>query len=136
MPTTVSTPAEIRKGKLCVKNAGEFSAALSRFRDGPVMVTVERKYANRSQKQNKYWWGVCLALVSEHTGYTPEEMHEVAKAKFLPKSMAFADGNGEVRDELVLGGTTTRLDTVQFGEFIEQFRQWAATLGVVIPDPS
>jgi hypothetical protein len=136
MPTAISTPGEIRKGKLRVKSADTFAACLARFKDGPVEIRIERKYATRSQPQNRYWWGVCLALVSEHTGYTPDELHEFAKARFLPKTLAFADGNGEVKDELVLGGTTTKLDTVQFGEFIESFRQWAAeTLDVFIPDP-
>jgi hypothetical protein len=133
---TVSTPGEIRKGKLCVKSADAFSARLARFRDGPVEVTVERKHATRSQRANAYWWGVCLALVSEHTGYTADELHEFAKATFLPKKLAFSDGNGEVVGEYVVGGTTTRLNTVEFGEFIERFRQWAAeTLDVVIPGP-
>jgi hypothetical protein len=135
MPTAVSTPAEIRKGKLCVKNAGEFSAALGRFRDGPVMVTVERKYATRSSLQNRWYWGQVVGLVAEHTGFTPDEMHEIYKAKFIPKDVAIADGNGEVVMELVIGGSTTRMDTVQFSEFCERIREWAATIGVVIPDP-
>jgi hypothetical protein len=37
--------------------------------------------------------------------------------------------------ELVIGGSTTRMDTVQFSEFCERIREWAATIGVVIPDP-
>ncbi len=136
MATAVSTPGEIRGGRLRVKNAGQFAADLARCRDGAVSITVERKVATRSQRQNAYYWGVCLELVSEHTGYTPDEVHEFAKAKFLPKKLAFADGNGEVKDDMVIGGTTTKLDTIQFGEFIEAFRRWAAeTLDVVIPDP-
>jgi hypothetical protein len=135
MPTAVSTPAEIRKGKLCVKNAGEFSARLGRFRDGPVLVTVERKYATRSQLQNAWYWSQVVGLVADHTGYTPDEIHEIYKAKFIPKAMSVADGNGEIVDEVVLGGSTTRMDTVQFSEYCEQIRMWAATIGVVIPDP-
>jgi hypothetical protein len=136
MPTAVSTPAEIRKGKLCVKNAGEFSARLGRFRDGAVQVTVERKFATRSMQQNRWYWGQVVGLVADHTGYTPDEIHEIYKAKFIPKAMALADGNGEIVDEVVLGGSTTRMDTVQFSDFCERIREWAATLGVVIPDPT
>lgn len=135
MPTAISTPGEIRKGKLCVKDAGSFSARLARFRDGAVLVTVERKYATRSQKQNKWYWSQVVGLVADHTGYTPDEIHEIYKAKFIPKAMAVADKNGEIRDELVLGGSTTRMDTVEFSEYCERIREWAAELGIVIPDP-
>lgn len=135
MPSAVSTPGEIRKGKLCVKDATVFSQRLARFKDGAVQITVERKYATRSQKQNRWYWSQVIGLVAEHTGYTPDEIHEIYKAKFIPKPMAIADGNGEIVGEVVLGGSTTRMDTVQFSEFCERIREWAATLGIVIPDP-
>ena len=131
----MDVPAEIRKGKLHVKSAETFSACLARFKDGPVEITVERKYATRSQNQNRWYWSCVVGLVAEHTGYTPDEIHEIYKAKFIPKAMAFADGNGEVVEEVVLGGSTTRMDTVQFSEYCERIRDWAASLGVVIPDP-
>jgi len=77
-----------------------------------------------------------VELVSEHTGYTPDEVHELAKQMFIPKRLAVADGNGEIRGEYVIGGTTTTLNTIEFGEFVESFRRWAAQdLDVVIPDP-
>jgi hypothetical protein len=135
MPTAISTPGEIRKGKLRVKDADRFSAALARFRDGAVEITVERKYATRSMAQNAWYWSCVVGLVAEHTGYTPDEIHEIYKAKFIPKPMAIADGNGEIVGEVVLGGSTTRMDTVQFSDYCERIREWAATLGVVIPDP-
>lgn len=133
---TVSTPGEMRKGKLCVKSADAFSARLARFRDGPVEVTVERKHATRSGQQNRWYWSQVVGLVAEHTGYTPDEIHEIYKAKFIPKELAIADGNGEVVMEMVIGGSSARLNTAQFSEYCEQIRMWAATLGVVIPDPN
>lgn len=106
------------------------------MRDGEVLVAVTRRKASRSQQQNRWYWGVIVELLSEHTGYTPDEVHEVLKAKFLPKRVALADGNGEVKGEFVIGGTTTTLDKLAFGEFCEAIRTWAADeLGVVIPDP-
>lgn len=64
-------------------------------------------------------------------------MHEVLKAKFIPKRFAVCNGNGEIRDELVIGGSSAVLNTVEFGEYCEAIRGWAAAdLGVVIPDPA
>ncbi len=132
----VSTLGEIRRGKLCVKGADYFSARLARFRDGPVEITVERKHATRSTNQNAWYWSQVVGLVAEHTGYTPDEIHEIYKAKFIPKELAIADGNGEVVMEVVIGGSSAKLDTAQFSDYCERIREWAATLGVVIPDPN
>ena len=37
-------------------------------------VSVDIKGSTRSNEQNSYYWGVVVALLSEHTGYTPEEI--------------------------------------------------------------
>ena len=130
------TTATVQRGKLRVRNWNRISQQLARSKDGEYVIRIERQHAHRSQRANRYWWGVCVHLVSEHTGYDPDEVHQLAKQMFLPKTLALADGNGEVVGEYVLGGSTTKLNTVEFGEFIERFRRWAAeTLNVVIPDP-
>ncbi len=136
MTAAVVTTGAVKKGRLEVRNRRRFSQSLRRMRDGEVLITVERIKAARSQPQNRYYWGVVVELLSEHTGYTPDEIHDVLKAKFIPKKLALADGNGEVKGEFVIGGTTTKLDKVAFGEYVESIRRWAAEdLHVVIPDP-
>jgi hypothetical protein len=124
----------MRQGRLRITQANVFAAQLQQLRDGVVEIAVARKRATRSQQANRYWWGVCVAAVADHTGYTPNEIHALAKQLFLPKRIAIADGHGEIRDEVVIGASTTRLTTLEFSEFIEAFRQWAAdTLDVYIP---
>ena len=129
--------AQVKDGRLFIKNRRAFDQRIARFDDRWILeVTVKRLRATRSQQQNRYWWGVCVELVSEHTGYTPEDVHEIAKQMFIPKRLAVADGNGEIQGEFVVGGSTRQMNTEEFGEFIERFKQWAAeTLDVVIPDP-
>ena len=129
--------AQVKDGRLFIKNRQAFDQRIARFDDRWILeVTVKRLRATRSQQQNRYWWGVCVELVSEHTGYTPEDIHEIAKQMFIPKRLAVADGNGEIQGEFVVGGSTRQMNTEEFGEFIERFKQWAAeTLDVVIPDP-
>lgn len=131
----VETTGYVRKGRLEIRNRKRFSAALKRMRDGEVCIAVERATAARSQPQNRYYWGVVVDLLSEHTGYTPDEIHTILRAKFIPKKLAVSDVNGEIVGEFFIGGTTTKLDRIAFGEYIESIRQWAAEIGVVIPDP-
>jgi hypothetical protein len=130
------TTGYIRSGRLEIRRRRDMQSALKRMRDGEVFISIIPKRAARSQQQNRWYWGVVVELLSDHTGYTPDEIHEVLKAKFLPKRLSVSDGNGEIKGEFVIGGTTARLDKVAFGEFCESVRQWAADeLGVVIPDP-
>jgi hypothetical protein len=130
------TTGVIEGGKLEIRNRAGLSQALRGMKDGEVLVSIVRLRACRSQRQNAWYWGVIVQMLADHTGYTPDEMHEVLKAKFIPKRFAVSDGNGEIQDELVIGGSTSILNTVEFGEYCEAIRQWAAdSLHVVIPDP-
>ena len=126
----------VTAGRLKVRNWSGLTRALARFRDGEVVITIARRRATRSAQANAYYWSQVVGLVADHTGHTPDEIHEIYKAKFLPKRLSFADGNGVVVGEFVIGGTTTRLTKTEFYEYVEQIRLWAAEeLGVVIPDP-
>jgi hypothetical protein len=105
-------------------------------RDGEYAITFERLKATRSPQANAYYFGVVLHLLSEYTGYTVEELHEWAKQRFLPQELAICDGNGEVVDGLVLGGTTTTLSKNEFWEYVERIRSFAwERLQVEIPAP-
>lgn len=105
-------------------------------RDCVVEIVIERKHATRSIAQNRLYWGVYVKLLSEHTGYDPEDLHDILKAKFLPKKITITDDQGVITDEFVVGGSTRQLNKLQFGEYLERIQRWAAEeLHVVIPDP-
>lgn len=132
MRDDVVTTAFVRHGKLKVRHAERFVD----LRDGEYELRLRRQRATRSPAQNAYYW-VVLAQLSERTGYTEDELHEWAKVTFLPKALAFADGNGEVVDERVIGGTTTTLNKLEFGAYVDAIVRFAAEqLDVVIPDPN
>lgn len=126
----------IAKGKLKIRQSNRLATELQALRDGEVTIEIRRARATRSRQQNSYYWVAVVGLVAEHTGYTPDEIHEIYKAKFLPKRLSVANANGEIQGEFVIGGTTTKLTTLGFGEYCEEIRRWAAeTLDVFIPDP-
>ena len=135
MSSRYVTTGTIRHGKLKVSNAGQWMDVIRRFPDGPVIVSLERRHATRSLSQNAFYWSVVVKTISDYTGYTPDETHQALKALHLPKHLAFADGNGEVVGELVIGGSTRVLNNVEFGDFISRVRVWAQdVLGLTIPD--
>lgn len=123
--------AKVKDGKLEYKSPEKFYAHLWGFRPGDdLVVTVDRDRPKRSSQQNRYYWGVVLKVISEVTGHTQEELHEVFKRMFLPRRIVkFKD------KEYPLPGTTTETDSAEFTEFIERVRAEAGTLGISIPNP-
>lgn len=115
--------------KLQLHSPEEFKLAVSMF-SGDVEIEVRKKSSKRSNAQNRSLWGVAYKALSDYTGYTPEEIHEIAKFKFNRKEYDFKSG-----EHLEVGGSTTRLNTEEFAEFYKNIQQWAAGLGCVIPDP-
>ena len=92
-----------------------------------VVVEVKKFRKNRSDAQNRFWWGVCIDILSKHCGYTPEEMHDAIKYKFLP-----IEKNG-----LKSCKSTTSLTTEEFNNLIGRVQMWAAEeLSLYIPDPN
>lgn len=100
----------------------------------PVPYQIELKIdrGNRSNNQNRYYWGVVIEILSEHTGFTPEEIHEVLKAKFLRYTKMLPTS-----EEVNLSRSTKGLDTKEFEEYMEKVRMFAIQeLDVEIPLPN
>ncbi|MBS1915702.1 MAG: hypothetical protein JST87_05455 [Bacteroidetes bacterium] len=91
-------------------------------------------------QQNKYYWGCLLPMVQEglnHAGYnevkTPEDAHEVLKHLFLKKKIV----NQNTDETIEIAGSTQKLTTVQFNEFVDEVIRWAAAyLSIAIPLPN
>lgn len=134
----VVASASVKGGKLFIRNRRGFDQQIAQMKDGwEVELTIQRRRATRSLQQNAYYWGVVIEAIADHTGYPPDDVHELMKQMFIPKRLAVQDGNGEIVGDYVLGGSTRTMNKLAFGDFMESIRRWAATeLDVVIPDPN
>lgn len=107
-----------------------YHAYLYKIKDGSDVFMVlghKTKATVRSEQQNRYYWGVVVDLLALHTGYTPDEMHEALKMKFLLVKRP------KLPDTVM---STARLTKDQFCLYIEEIQRWAAQeMGCVIPDP-
>ena len=91
--------------------------------------STEKK--KRSNNQNRFYRGIVIPLIADHTGYAQDEVHEILKFAFLIQYKKV--GN----KELSYVGSTADLNTVQFEEYIVKIREWAwNTLQVQIPNPN
>ena len=118
------------QGRLQILDLADFRAAMTRFGAGTqVVVRVDEYRSRRSSQANRYYWLV-IGLISDHTGYEKDELHEYFKQRFNPITVALG------KEPEVIGGSTRKLTTDQFYEYVERIRRFALTeLGVTTPDP-
>lgn len=83
-----------------------FKGAFIELEGKRVTVTVGRERKERSVNENNYFHGVVCQLLSEVSGYDPEEMKGILKFRFGVKH-------------------TSELNTVDFENFMAQCRWWA-----------
>lgn len=132
-PWPIILPGRIVGGKIQT-NAKRLAAELKNRRDCEIEIVIERKHATRSLAQNALYWSVYVYLIAEHTGHSKDEIHEYLKARFLPKQLRMVDANGELKDEYTVGQTTTKLNKIEFGAYLEDVAKFASEeLGLVIP---
>lgn len=117
-------------GKLEVSAVGRelFARHLASLKGKPVDVVVRVHRDARSTQQNRYYFGVVVPLIAVHCGYTPAEMHELLAMRFL-----------RLEDDPITGSPrrrhTPETDTAEFAAYLESCIQFAAELGVVVPEP-
>ncbi len=116
---------QVKEGKLKLDVPQSYLVELSKFEGQRIELTIRKERHTRSLNQNKYYWGVIIEILSNNFGYDKEEMHEALKFKFLKK---------HEDTDLVTVGSTAKLSTAEFTEYIDGVVRWAATeYQVVIP---
>ena len=131
----VIVPGRLHRGQVQI-NTPHLQRLLRGRHDCELSIIIERQHATRSIAQNRTYWLLYCAVLAEHIGCSKDDVHEYLKKRFLPKKFSIADANGEIKEEFTVGTSTTRLNKIEFGEYLREIQQWAAEdLGVVIPDP-
>jgi len=129
----------VEKGKLSLYNRNGLPEILPTFEGMEVSLTLQERKTERTQKQNRYYWGVVIPLVRMglkelgYRGTTKEATHKLLKSMFLKEELV-NESSGEV---LTFQGSTANLSTQQFTDYIDEVVQFAAEeLSVDIPQPN
>jgi hypothetical protein len=124
-------------GKLSIHNRQRLLAWAKEYPGKEVVIKFERKGTKRSSPANRYYWGVCIREITirlrelGHQWITDEDVHDMMKIKFNYERIVSEHG-----ETLELPKSTTGLTKMQFFEYVENIRMWAAGfLGIDIPDP-
>lgn len=92
-----------------------------------VEVVVKRPVKQRSDNENRYYWGVVIKMISQSTGAWPEDVHNEMRRLFLRIG----------GDKIPILQSSAELFTGDFEEYLSMVRMWAAAeLGLVIPLPN
>lgn len=104
---------------------------LRRYAGTMLEIRIRPHKKQRSTDQNAYWWAVPIAILAEHCGYEPEQMHYV----LLGEWRGYIDGpQGQ---KVPRCASSSKLTTAEFTDLIEWVQRWAATeLDVQIPAPN
>lgn len=127
--TSFSVMGSLVGGTFIPNNPRYLSGMLHTFDDNKrVRVTYEAIRSTRSRQQNNYYFGVVLQLISEHTGFTVEELHELFRSKFLRTKRVWRGG------EMTVLRSTTQLNSTEFGEYLAEIIREAGELEIEIPE--
>jgi len=118
----------IKKGRPVLNDPDKWRLQLAGLEGKEIQLSISQKRSIRSERQNKYYWKVIIGLLSEHLGYTKDEMHEALASHFLKDVLD--NGMEYVK-------STSRLNTKEMEEYHSQIRQWASIEhSCFIPDPN
>lgn len=124
------------EGRLELGDRESFTNYYKQFEGKNVVISIEKATRKRSSPQNSYLWGIVYKVISEYTGYEIEEVHEICKARFNPQLKELLNKETGELEMMGYSGSTTKLDTVQFMEYVEKIQRFFAPFGVNISDPN
>jgi len=124
------------KFKGCVKNGSFIPDNIVRYKQRllelegkQVNMSLVRYRDNRSNNQNKYYWGVIIPMIANHCGYMRddyESLSDVLKRKFLG-----------TKGKLEIAVSSASLNTKEFEEYMSNVRNWASIeLSLYLPLPN
>ena len=105
---------KVEGGRLQV-DFNRLSRLIERFNGKEIELTISENIGFRRIEQNKYYWGIVLKAIADHSGNTGETIHKYFKDKFNQ------------------GETTTKLNVKEFTEYINNITLWALEQGIEIP---
>lgn len=94
-----------------------------------VVVDIGLEKSKRSLSQNSYLWGVVYKTIADYNGDTEQALHDYFVRTLLPPKFIKVMGK-----EIRVPSSTTELNKIEFGEYIEKIRAEVAPMGIVIPE--
>jgi len=119
----------IKNSKLHLDDIESYNNYLLTLEDKRVELVVKKEEIARTNQQSRYLFGVVYEIISESTGYSKEEVHEMMKSIHLKDHK---EVNGK---RYTVIRSTHDLTTIEMTEYIENCKRFASQeLNLVIPE--
>jgi hypothetical protein len=105
---------KVNNGIIQYQNEHSINEFLNTLNDKEVKIDIKVKRNNRSKNQNSLYW-LWLEVISEFTGYDPDELHNSFRSMFLT--------NNQVKPPLVR--STSILDTAEFTKYLDKIKLYS-----------
>ena len=101
-------------------------------------ITIEERKKNRSLSQNSYYWGVVIPLIvnlfnENGNNVDADQVHEFLKAEVGKLNQKLILPDGEIKN---VAGSSAKLKTMEFEDYLAKIRAWAAEWGCIVPMPN
>ncbi len=132
--------SKIEKGKLSFLKESKIKSFLQSLEGKDVIINIKKHKKNRSNAQNRWYWGVALKKITEDLYniqgelFTKEEIHAYHKA--VVTSSKFNTLNVLGHEVIVFNDISTKsMNTIQFNNFKQSIQNHWAIRNIDIPDP-
>lgn len=132
--------SKIENGKLSFLNENKVKSFISSMEGRDVVINIKKHKKNRSNAQNRWYWGVALKKITEDLYniqgelFTKEEIHAYHKA--VVTSSKFNTLNVLGHEVIVFNDISTKsMNTIQFNNFKQSIQNHWAIRNIDIPDP-
>lgn len=125
-------------GRLPEREAKRIGEAIRKLDGKRIVVSLQEVKKTRSSQANRYYWGVCVKLITDAfrdagNMVNSDDVHDFLKSEVGKLSQVLVTVEGEVFRG---PGSTTKLTTTEFSNYIEAVKAWAADrLDLKIPSP-
>lgn len=123
------------------RNREQIKQAIASFEGKEIIITIDKAKKTRSNKQNSYYWGVCIPLIQSGLKYATGEFrssenihYNILLPLFSPSVEIINTYTGQVLTERI---SSSEMTTIQFMEYVMEIQKWSSEfLNVDIPDPN
>tara|TARA_R100000908_G_scaffold56710_1_gene32249 strand:+ start:42772 stop:43215 length:444 start_codon:yes stop_codon:yes gene_type:complete len=133
--------SKIEKGKLTFLNEEKVKSFISSIEGKDVVINIKKHKKNRSNAQNRWYWGVALKKITEDLYniqgelFTKEEIHSYHKSVVIASKFNTLNVLG--KEILIFNDVSTKsMNTIQFNDFKQTIQNHWAVRGIDIPDPN
>jgi hypothetical protein len=97
--------------------------------EGIYDITIAKYKKDRTASQNKLMW-LWLGIISNDTGESPENLHQVFKLRFLGTEKIQSMGYS-----IEIPKSTTKLTTQEFTDYLDKIEGLALSIDIRLPHP-